>query len=232
MAEQKKTTGTSPRTRTVAAKAASQAGSVAEKPANSAKTTRGSKRKQVAAVEAPLFDAAAMEAAIAVATPPEPSISSPKVEKPKAPALAAEAKAPDLKINGPIVVKPSAEAMSYSTDKTSAGPVPHPYAIAQTATAALRRVVAEATAATTSGALEVNDKVLDAWRAQSDAILDVWRKAITADNVPDAVRLHARGTQDAYAAAASQWKDVAETTTRWFEDALKPFRPARTRKAP
>jgi len=240
MAEQKKTTGAPTRKRTVAAKAANPTGSVTEKPAAPARATKGSKRKQVAAVEAPLFDAAAMEAAIAVAMPPEPAVPGLTADKAKAPAPAAsQSKAVSEKAsrpsgNFPIVARAPAQVVPFSAAKATgaqAGPAPLPYATAQAASASLRRVVAEATAATTSGALEVNDKVLDAWRAQSDAILDVWRAALAADTLSDAARLQATGAREAYAAAASHWKDVAETTTRWFEDALKPFRSALTSRA-
>ena len=84
------------------------------------------------------------------------------------------------------------------------------------------------TSVATNGALEVNDKVLDAWRAQSDAVLDLWRSALTADNLPDAVRLQASSAREAYVVAANHWKDVAESTTRWFGAAFNPLRSALT----
>lgn len=106
------------------------------------------------------------------------------------------------------------------------------YGRAQAATASLRQVVAATTTATTTGALEVNGKVLDALQAQRDAVLDVWRSALAADTLSDAIRLQASGAQAACTQAATHWQEVAETTTRWLSAAFQPIQSAMTSRRP
>ena len=95
----------------------------------------------------------------------------------------------------------------------------------------LRLVVAETAQATTLGAMEVNGKVLDALRAQSDVALDLWRAALKTNSVSDAIALQASGTRQAYEIAARNWTDVAESARRWFGATVKPFQTAWIRQA-
>jgi hypothetical protein len=235
MAEQKKTTIAPARKRKTAAKTASPTASVTEKRAAPARAAGRSKRKQDPAV-APLFDTAAMEAAIAVAMPPEPPVAMTKVPEPEtAVTKASEVTALVPRAAGPDVASASAQVVSLAAARgiePGVAQAPNPSVGAQAATASLRQVVAEATSASTIVALEVNNKVLDAWRAQSDAVLDLWRSALAADTLSDAVRLQATGARDAYVVAANHWKDVAETTTRFFGAAWKPLQSALTSRAP
>ena len=100
------------------------------------------------------------------------------------------------------------------------------YERGQAATASFRHAVAETAAATTKGVLEVNAKVLEAWRAQSDAALDLWRLTLAAESFSDAVRVQTSGARQAYDSVAHHWKDVAETTNRWFGAAMRPIQSA------
>jgi len=205
MAEQKKPTsaGAPVRKRKSAAKTASPAATVTEQVDVPAKAP---KRKKNESRAAPLFDAPIKAANDAVPAG-RPMIAALEVKPASAQA---------------VVPAPLAAA--------GATQVQDAYARAQGATASLRQVVAETTTATTAGALEINEKVLNAFRAQSDAVLDVWRSALAADTLTEAVRLQTTGARDAYAVAASHWKDVAESTTRWFGAALKPFQSVLTNR--
>jgi hypothetical protein len=98
----------------------------------------------------------------------------------------------------------------------------------QTSNAALRNAVSETTTAATSTVLEVNGKVIDAVRAQSDAAIELWRSTMSAGSLSEVVRLQTSGARQAYETAANHWKDVAETTTRWFSAAIKPLQSALT----
>lgn len=199
MAEQKKPTsaGAPVRKRKSAAKTASPAATVTEHAEIPAKA---SKREKTESKAAPLFDAPFAAANDAVPAPVPPTIMAPL------------ARAAEVQAVAPLRLANASETRARDA-----------YARAQGATASLRQVVAETTSATTAGALEVNGKVLEAFRAQSDAVLEAWRSSLAADTFTEAVRLQATGARDAYAVAASHWKDVAESTTRWFGATLKPF---------
>ena len=88
---------------------------------------------------------------------------------------------------------------------------------------ALRRAVSETVSVSARGALEVNDKIIEALESQSHAALDLWRNAITAFHQPDAYAAQAQGARQAYEAASAQWKDIAETTAQWFTKSLEPL---------
>jgi hypothetical protein len=102
------------------------------------------------------------------------------------------------------------------------------HARVQTGNVALRNAVSETTTAATSTVLEVNGKVIDAVRAQSDAAIELWRSTMSAGSLSEVVRLQTSGARQAYETAANHWKDVAETTTRWFSAAMKPIQSALT----
>ena len=82
--------------------------------------------------------------------------------------------------------------------------------------------------ASTRGALELNGKVLDAVRAQSDATFELWRSTLTAGSFSEAVRAQASGARQLYETTATHWRDVAETTTRWLGSTVKPIQAAWT----
>lgn len=90
----------------------------------------------------------------------------------------------------------------------------------------LRRAVAESATVTTRGALEVNSKLLEAFRAQSDVTLNVWRSVAACSSLSEAMRLQAVGARQAYETAAEHWKDIAETAGLWFNRSVEPIRSA------
>jgi hypothetical protein len=87
----------------------------------------------------------------------------------------------------------------------------------------LRQAVADSTTSTTRGLVELNEKVLDLWRAQSDAALDVWRSTLTSGSLAEAIRAQTSGFRRSYEATTSQWKEIAETAGRLMGDAAKTF---------
>jgi hypothetical protein len=87
----------------------------------------------------------------------------------------------------------------------------------------LRLAIRDAATASTRGALEVNDKMIEAFRVQSDAALAVWQSALAAGSLPEAMRIQTNGIRNAYETATAQWKDIAATTTRWFGQSVEPI---------
>ena len=121
------------------------------------------------------------------------------------------------------VTAPFAAALNLGTDQARSA-----YARAGAGTENLRKAVSDSTAATTRGVLELNDKLVDLWRAQSDAALDLWRSTLSAGSVADAVKAQTSGFRQSYEATTSRWKDIAETTGRLMGDAAKTFQSALT----
>ena len=119
------------------------------------------------------------------------------------------------------VVAPAARMLEAGTERAREA-----YARAQDTTNQLRRALAETTTASTRGALEVNGKVIDALRAQSDATIEAWRSTLTAGSFSEAVRAQTSGARQVYEAAATHWRDVAETTTRWIGETVRPIQSA------
>jgi hypothetical protein len=117
-------------------------------------------------------------------------------------------------------------ASVQATAATGADQARDTFERSQAASASFHHAVAETAAATTRGALEVNAKVLEALRAQSDAALDLWRSALTAESFSEAVRVQTSGARQAYDSVAHHWKDVAETTNRWLGAAMRPLQSA------
>jgi hypothetical protein len=116
------------------------------------------------------------------------------------------------------VVAPAKHLIEIGTEQ-----VRQAYANVQATGASFRQAMAETANATTRGALEVNGKVIEALRAQSDAAFDVWRSALTAGSFSEAVQLQASGARQVYETAAAHWKDVADTTRRWLGTTVRPF---------
>ncbi len=190
------------------------------KPAAAAAKAAASALAKVTAKVAPKAPAeAAMKAfepAVAAAKEVEISAASAIVETARSLAAAAP--------QAEEIVAPAARLMEAGAARAREA-----YARAQATGENLRQAVSE----TARGAFEVNDKVIDALRAQSDATLDLWRSAVTAGSLSEAIRVQATGSRQVYETAASHWKDVAETTSRWFGDSVKPIRSAieETRRA-
>lgn len=90
----------------------------------------------------------------------------------------------------------------------------------------LQQAVAHSATAAAQGMLEVNGKVLDLLRAQSDAAFELWRSTLTARSLSEAVRVQTSGIRQAYEATTSHAKDVAEAATRAIGDAVKPLHSA------
>jgi len=87
----------------------------------------------------------------------------------------------------------------------------------------LRQAASKGAQTTTRGFIELNDKFLDLWRAQSDAALELWRSTLSASSVAEAVRVQTSGFRQSYEATTSGWKDIAETAGRLMGDAAKSF---------
>jgi len=87
----------------------------------------------------------------------------------------------------------------------------------------LRSAMREAATASTRGAWEVNDKMIEAFRVQSDVALDLWSSTLSAGSLPEALRVQTSGLRQAYETTAAQWKDIAETTARWFGRSVEPI---------
>jgi hypothetical protein len=119
------------------------------------------------------------------------------------------------------LVAPATRLMEAGADQAREA-----YARAQATSEQIRQTVAEAATATTRGAAEINGKVFDAWRAQSEIALDLWRQALAAESVSEAIRLQTSGARQVYETAAAHWKDVAETTNRWLGATVKPLKAA------
>ncbi|UVF18798.1 phasin family protein [Microvirga terrae] len=156
-----------------------------------------------------------------------------EVKKPKAKSTAKSMqKAGDLVEMAAIPTADTVEAVTEAT------PVPH----SATATApieagtffssarkqgdALRQAMSEAAAASAKGALEVNDKIIDAMITQRHAALDLWRSAIKPSPLPEAFNAQSQAARQVFEAASSQWKDIAETTALWFTKSLEPLQSA------
>jgi hypothetical protein len=200
MTEQKKTTAKAGRKR-AAAKTLPAETVTAHAPQKAAARS-APKRKPRKPEAASLFDIAAR---------PEPAAKAAKVAK------AASVKAARAA---------EAVASAQNLAATGAGQAAETFERGQAATASFRHAVAETAAATTKGVLEVNAKVLEALRAQSDAALDLWRSALAAESFSEAVRVQTSGARQAYDSVAHHWKDVAETTNRWFGAAMRPIHSA------
>ncbi len=96
---------------------------------------------------------------------------------------------------------------------------------------AFRQAVREAVSVSAQGALEVNDKIIDALQSQSHAALDLWRTAITTTDLPQALRAQTSTTRQAYESASAQWRDIAATTARWMTRSFEPLQSALHRQA-
>jgi hypothetical protein len=112
--------------------------------------------------------------------------------------------------------------------QTGADQAREAYARVKATTESLRQAATESATVTTRGVIEVNEKLIDAMRAQSDAAFELWRSALSATSVSEAIRIQTTGARQVYETAASQWKDIAETTGRVLSASVKPIQSAWT----
>jgi hypothetical protein len=105
-------------------------------------------------------------------------------------------------------------------------PAEEPIGAAQVRNDVLRQAVSEAVVVSARGALEINDKIIEALQAQSDAAFAVWKSAVSAPRLSDAIRAQTSGTRQAYETASAQWADIATTTAQWLNRSLEPLQSA------
>jgi hypothetical protein len=154
---------------------------------------------------------AAIEAAAAAV-----ALRAPQAEAASAPAPAAT----PVPAPAPVEAAPAPVAAQVQSAMQA---VREPFAVVKASTETLRLAVAESAAASSRGVIEVNDKLIEAMRAQSDAAFDLWRSALSATSVPEAIRIQTGGARQVYETAATQWKDIAETTGRWLAASMQPM---------
>src|SRR3954447_26142848 len=118
-------------------------------------------------------------------------------------------------------VAPFASAFEAGADQARAS-----YSRARENGESLRQAVTDSTTATTRAFVELNGKVIDLVRAQSDATLDLWRSTLSAGTFSEAIRVQTHGLREVYETTSAQWKDIAETAGRLAAEAAKPLRTA------
>ena len=176
-----------------------------------------------ARVAAPTPAQAAIEAAAAAVAPraPAPAKAAEAVAPQAAPAVLASAAAPSF---APQAVPAPVAALL----QTGADQARDTFARMKASTESLRQAAAESATATSRGVIEVNEKLIEAARAQSDAAFELWRSALSANSVSEAIRIQSAGARQVYETATSQWKDIAEMTGRLFTASVKPIQSAWT----
>ena len=80
-----------------------------------------------------------------------------------------------------------------------------------------RNIMANANVAS-KAANEINGKILDLVRSQTDATLGLWRSLIGVTSVAEAVELQTRELRRQYEDATARVRDIAETATRYAHD--------------
>ena len=126
-----------------------------------------------------------------------------------------------LAFNPVAAVAPFASAFEAGADQARAS-----YSRARENGESLRQAVTDSTTATTRAFVELNRKVIDLVRAQSDATLDLWRSTLSAGTFSEAIRVQTHGLREVYETTSAQWKDIAETAGRLAAEAAKPLRTA------
>jgi hypothetical protein len=166
----------------------------------------------------------------APAAPVAPAPAAPVVPPaPAAPAPKAEAQRFGMRVEvglpgGGLVPSPQAAVAPLATALgTGAEQARVAYAGARDAGETLRQAVAASATATTRGMVELNGKVLDLMRSQTDAAFALWRTTLTAGSLSEAVRVQSAGVRQAYETGAEHWKDIAETTGRLMAEAARPL---------
>src|SRR5829696_3783525 len=208
-----------------------KSGSGAKAPAKTARravpaaTKRDARKAAPASVAKKAAEAIAPVAAVATAAPktveklaaatPAPAPAS--VE----PVAKLATQAAVLAFNPVAAVAPFATAFEAGADQARAS-----YSRARENGESLRQAVTDSTTATTRAFVELNGKVIDLVRAQSDATLDLWRSTLSAGTFSEAIRVQTHGLREVYETTSAQWKDIAETAGRLAAEAAKPLRTA------
>jgi hypothetical protein len=65
-----------------------------------------------------------------------------------------------------------------------------------------------------AGWAELNHKMLNLMRSQTEANFALWRSTLGAGSLSEAIRMQTTGVREAYEATAAQWRDIAETAAR------------------
>lgn len=127
-----------------------------------------------------------------------------------------------LSVPTPALLPGAQAAMEASVDQARAASVQ-----VRQASENVGQVVTESASSATRGLVELNGKMFDLWRAQSDAAFRVWRSVMTAGSLAEAVRAQTSGMREVYELTISQWKELAETTGRLVGDTAKSVKTTR-----
>jgi len=65
-----------------------------------------------------------------------------------------------------------------------------------------------------AGWAELNGKMLNLMRSQTEANFALWRSTLGAGSLSEAIRIQTTGIREAYETTAAQWRDIAETAAR------------------
>ncbi|MBB3809474.1 phasin family protein [Pseudochelatococcus contaminans] len=76
----------------------------------------------------------------------------------------------------------------------------------------------------TRGVTELNTKLFDLVRTQTDGAIDLWRRLLSAGSLAEAVELHTRELRRQFETTSTQLKDIAQTSNRLLTDVLSPSR--------
>lgn len=86
--------------------------------------------------------------------------------------------------------------------------------------------LAQSASEASKGFVEINGKLLDLMRAQTDAALSLWRAMLGVGSVGEAVELQTSELRKQFETTASHMKDIAATTSRVARAAMQPMRAA------
>lgn len=76
----------------------------------------------------------------------------------------------------------------------------------------------------TRGVTELNSKLFDLMRSQTDGAIGLWRQLLGAGSMAEAVELQTRELRRQFEATSHQLKDIAQTSNRLFTEVLTPPR--------
>jgi hypothetical protein len=139
--------------------------------------------------------------------------------EPKADLIELAAAPVEVALEAALAAKPVRQAKAVEVKPVATEAL---FSSAQKQSDAFRQAFGEAA----KGALEVNEKIIDALTVQSSTALDLWRSAISPAPLPETLKAQSQATRQAYEAASAQWKDIAESTALWFTKSLEPLQAA------
>jgi hypothetical protein len=144
------------------------------------------------------------------------------VEAAPKPAKAAEPKRPEPASPAPVkFAAPVAFLFEGGIDKARQA-----YATAQATREQWSDKFATSASAASMGLIEINGKVFELMRWQTDATFNLWKTLLGVTSMADAVELQTRELRKNYEATTAQMKDIAETATRIATDTMKPVQAA------